>query len=95
MVTSPRRPPRPRGLFLGDYHIRDIWVSRIAQAIQAERIGGFDLMILTETNIINQNYSQNRMAYNVVLSKEIRTADDGAQGRVVMIFRDQHQGWSI
>ena len=53
-VPPPRQTPIPRGLSLGNYHIRDGWVSGIAQAVPAARIGSFGLMILTETKITDQ-----------------------------------------
>ena len=40
--------------------------TRPVQAIQAEQIGGFDLMILTETKVTNQSYCCDRMIYDMV-----------------------------
>ena len=53
-LPPPRRPLRYRGLSLRNYHIQNGQVYGIPQAIRAARIGGFDLMILTETNITDQ-----------------------------------------
>ena len=50
-VPPPFQLPRPRGLTLGNYHICDVQGSGTAQAIWAEWIGGFGLIILTETKI--------------------------------------------
>ena len=49
-VSPPLCPSCPRGLSLSNYHIRSVWGSGITQAIWAAHIGGFDLMILMETN---------------------------------------------
>ena len=46
------------------------------------RIGGFDLMILTETRITDQDYYCNRVIYNVVCSPMRMIVVDGAQGGV-------------
>ena len=67
-VTPPRQPLRHQVLSLRNYHIQNGQVYGIPQAIRAARIGGFDLMILTETNITDQAYCRNKMEYNVVLS---------------------------
>ena len=74
-VPPIRRPLFPQGFFLGNYHIRNVRVSRIAQAIRAAYIGGFDLMVLMDTNITDQYYCCNMIGYNVVYSKEIMVAD--------------------
>ena len=66
MVAPPCRSLRPRRLYLGNYRIRNGRGSGIAQAIRVARIGGFDLMILTETRITDQDYYCNRVLYNVV-----------------------------
>ena len=57
------------------------------QAIRVERIGGFNLMIMTENKITDQVYCRNRMVYMEVCSKAITTADGNAQGGVGMIIR--------
>ena len=46
----------PQGLSLGTYNIRDSWGFSIAQSTRAVQISGFDLMVLTETNISDQSY---------------------------------------
>ena len=48
--------PRPWGLFLGNFNIRNVRGLGLAQAIQEVHIGGFDLMILTDTNTTSQAY---------------------------------------
>ena len=66
MLPPPHRPPHPPLLSLGNYHIRNDRVSGIAQAIWEARIDGFIIMIMTETNITDQEYCLNSMGYNVV-----------------------------
>ena len=78
-VTPPRQPLRHQVLSLRNYHIQNGQVYGIPQAIRAARIGGFDLMILTETNITDQAYFQNRMRYNMVLLQAIMTAGGEVQ----------------
>ena len=95
MVPLTFWPPQPQGLSLGNYHIHDGWGSGIAQAIRAARIGGFDLMILTENNITKKAYCCNMTGYYMVCSQEITTGDCDAQGGVGMLVSDQTQVWSI
>ena len=63
MDPTPLRiyPPHPQVLSLRNFNICNGWGFGIAQAIQAVQIGGFDPMILTETNINDQNYCHNRL----------------------------------
>ena len=56
MVPPPRRPSRYYVLYLGDYHICDGRVSKLMESIQVAQSGGFDLMILMETNITDNDY---------------------------------------
>ena len=56
------------------------------EAVRVERIGGFELMILTETNIIDKAYCQNNMGYDVVFLEAHTTSDGNAQGGVGIIF---------
>ena len=69
-----RQPPRPQGLSLGNFNICNGRGSRLAQAIQAEWIGGFGLMILMETNITGHDYCCIRMGHNAVCLQAITTA---------------------
>ena len=82
----------PWGLSLMIYHICDAFGSRITQAIWAARIGGFNLMSLTDTKITDQSYCQKSMGYNMVCLKEITTEEGNAQEGVEMIVWDQPQG---
>ena len=61
-----RRPPRPQVLSIGDLNIRDGPGFEIEQAIRAVQIGGFNLMILTETEVTDQAYCHSRLGYDVV-----------------------------
>ena len=74
------RPPRLRVLSLSNYHIRNVRGSGIVQAVQAARIGGFDLIILMETKITIQAYCQSRGGCGVVCSNAITAADGDTQG---------------
>ena len=67
----------------------------IVQDIQAERIGGFNLIIITETKITDQSYFHNKMGYDVVCLQAITTEDGNMQGEVGMVVRYQSQGWII
>ena len=42
-------------------------------------------MILTDTNITNQDYCRNRLVYNVVCLLEITMAAGGVQGGVGLV----------
>ena len=68
MSLPPQRlwPPRTWGLSLGKFKICDGLGFMLAQDIWAARICGFDIMILTETKITDQDYCCNRMGYNGV-----------------------------
>ena len=65
------------------------------QAIHAVNIGGFDVMLMTETNITDQAYCRNRLGYSVVCLPEITTTAGGVQGGVVLVVRDRPHGWSV
>ena len=51
-----RQPPRHGGLSLKNFNISNLWGFRLAQAIRAVHVGVFELMIMMETNITNQDY---------------------------------------
>ena len=51
LLPPRRRPSRPLRTAIGTCNIRDGRVFGLAQAIQEVERGGFDLMLLTETNI--------------------------------------------
>ena len=56
----------PQGISLGTLNIHDGWGYGLAQAIQELHIGSFDLMILTETKITDQDYCLRSLGYDVV-----------------------------
>ena len=64
-----------QGPSIGKCHIRDGRGSGIVQAVWEERIGDFDLIILTETNTNDQVYCFNRTGYDMVCLKAITKAD--------------------
>ena len=88
-------PPIPWVLSLGNCNIRNGRGPGLVQVIQGARIGGFDLINLTETKITYQDYCRNRMGYNAVLTQAIITVAGDAQGGGVLVIRDQPQGWII
>ena len=61
-----RRPLHPQGLYIGTFNIHIGQGFRIMQDIQVVQIGGFDLIVLTETKVTNQDYCHNRLGYNMV-----------------------------
>ena len=90
-----QRTPRPQGLSLGTLNIRNGWGFRITQAIRVVHIGGFVLMILTETKITNQSSYHISMGYKLVCPPMITMEAGGAQWGVCLVIRDQPQGWSV
>ena len=86
---------RPWGLSLVNFNIRDVRGSRLAQAIRFVKIGGFDLMILMETKISNQDYFCNSLGYYVVFLPTIVTTYGGAKVGVGLVVQDQPQVWSL
>ena len=75
-----RRMPCPWGISLGNLKIRNDRGSSLAQATWAVQIGGFDLMIMTETKINDQDHCCIRMGYDVVVPPTRITVEDSAQG---------------
>ena len=60
------------------------------QATRAVQLSGFDLMFLTETNIIDQSYCRNILGCNVVCLLKITT-----EAGLGLVVRGLPQGWSI
>ena len=56
-----RRPPCQTRLAIGTLKIRDGRGLRLVQAIRAVEIGGVEVMLMTETKIQTEAYSQNRL----------------------------------
>ena len=93
MAAMPRcRSPQPRVLSIGTYNIRNVNGFGIAQAIWAVQVGGFNLMVLTETKVTGQAYFHNRLGYNVVFLSEINTDAGGAQGVLSLFVQDRPKG---
>ena len=61
--------------------------SNPPQAIWAVERGNYDLMLLTETNIMDAVYCRNRLGYYVVCYKATVTSDRGAQGGVGIVLQ--------
>ena len=78
----------PRGLSLRTFNIRGRRGFRITQAIWEARISGFNLMIMTETNITEQAYCCNRMGYGVVCLQAITMSACDAKGGVGLFIQD-------
>ena len=74
------RPPLPQGLSIGTFNIRNGQGFGITQAIWEIQIGGFNLIILMETNITDQAYFHNRLGYEMVCSPKIMADAGGDQG---------------
>ena len=47
-------------------NIQDGRGFRLVQAIRKVEHGGFDIMLLTKTKIQTEEYSQNRMGYDMI-----------------------------
>ena len=96
------KPPPPRqrqkfsqGISLGTFNLRGGRDSGLTQTIRAVQMGSFDLMILTETIITDQDYFCNRLGYNVVFSPMTTAAAGITQGGVGLVVQDQPQGWRV
>ena len=57
--------------------------------------GGFDVMLLTETKIRSEAYSQNFLGYDVTCSAARPSSAGEAQGRVGIVTRERTVGWGI
>ena len=79
-------PPSPR-LTIGALNIWYGWGFGLAQVIQALERGGINVMLLTETKIMTEAYSHNRLGYHVACL-EVRTyRAGGAQDGVDLVTR--------
>ena len=70
-LTPRQLTTHPWGLSLGTLNICNSRGSVIVQAIRAVQIGSFDLMILTETNINDQDFCHRSLIYDVVFPSMI------------------------
>ena len=87
--------PRPPGLAISTLIIRNGRDFRIVQAVQAVKLGSFDLMVLTKTNISTSVYCRNRLVYDIFLSAERPSGARGPQGGVVLVSWVRPTGWSL
>ena len=67
----------------------------MAQAIQAVDRGGFDMMLLTKTNISTTVYCRNRLEYVVKCSAERPSSAGGYQGGIEIVTKERPVGWGI
>ena len=95
IVCTRPRPPFPAGLAIGTLNT---WGGKgfgLTQAIQEVEHGGFDVMLLIETKIQVEEYSQNRMGFDVIFSAALPYSASGSQGGVGLVLRDRTNGWGI
>ena len=59
------------------------------------QIGGFDLVVLTDTKVTDKVYCHKSMGCDVVFSPYTTIESDIFQGGVGLVFRDRSKGWSI
>ena len=85
MVPSPFQTQRYWGIYLRNYYTRDGKGYGLVEAVWLAWIEGFNLMILTENNIIDKAYFIHNMGYEVVLSEAHTTADGNMQEGMGMI----------
>ena len=83
--------PLPSGLprlAIGTLNICNVMGFRIAQEVQVVDLGGFNLMVLTKTNISMTAYFRNQIGYNMVCSTAHSSRAGGEQGVVVLVLQD-------
>ena len=81
-----RRPP---SLNLGVYNILDGCGFGLPQVICDLEQGNYDLMISTETKILDVVYCHNLLGYELLLSQDTVTAARGAQWGIRMVSRER------
>ena len=80
-LTPPRhRTTLPPGLNLQMYNIQDGQGFSLPQAIRSMQIGKYNLMLMTKTKIMDEEYCHNYLGYDNVCSQAVGTADGGTQG---------------
>ena len=89
------RPPHPPGISIKKLNIQDGHVFGLVQSIQAVERGGFDVMLLTETNIYMEKYSHNHLGYDRTCSGALPSRARGDQGGVGLETRERPDGWGI
>ena len=63
--------------------------------VRSVKLGGFGLMVLTETKIYIAEYFFNWLRYNIVCSPARPASSGGAQGGVGLLLWDRPTGWSL
>ena len=86
---------RPPGLAIGTLNIHDGRGFGIAQAVQSDKLGGFNLMFLTETKISTTVYFRNRLGYNIFCSTDRPASAGGSQGGMNLVLQYRPTGWII
>ena len=59
------------------------------------QIDNYNLILLTETKIMDKAYLHNYLGYNAVCYQEVGTAAGGVQGGVGLVLRERPDGWSV
>ena len=57
--------------------------------------GGFDMMLLTETKIQLEAYSNNHLGYNMPFLAAWPSSAGGAEVIVGLVTRERPEGWGI
>ena len=76
-------------------NIRNVRRFGLAQSVQADDLGGFDLMVLTKTKISTMAYCWNQLGCNIVCSTARPASAAGLQGGVGLVLRDLPTVWSL
>ena len=82
LPLSRRRPGLPQGITIGKLNIWDVRHFGLTQDIRQVEHRGFDVMLLTETKIQIEAYSNNFLGYNVTCLKASLASAKGSQGDV-------------
>ena len=90
-----RHPSRSTDLAIGTLNTRGGRGFRLAQAVRAVKLGDFDLMVLTESNIYTAAYCRHRLGYNIVCSPARPTSASREQGFMCLVSWDQPTGWIL
>ena len=69
--------------------------SRLAQAVQAIELGGFNLMVLTKMKTSMSLYFRNRLGYGIIYSTAQPASAGGAQGGVGLVSWGQVTVYSL
>ena len=95
LLTPRRRPPCPTCIAIGSLNIRDGRGFGLAQSIWEVERAVFDIMLLTDTKIQTEEYSHNRLGYDVICSAARPSSTGGAQVDVGLVLQEWTNGWGI